>query len=53
MNEILATPPLGVGVDVGVGTGVPVEAVRRRQVEVAAPKLVRAAPYKSPLNLIN
>jgi len=37
----------------GVGAGAPAEAARRRQVEVAATKLVRILPHKSLRNPIN
>ena len=50
---------MGVGVGVGAGTGagvdagVPVEAVRRPQVEVVAAKSVRVLPYRSLYNPLN
>jgi len=49
LNEIPDT--LGAGVD--VGAGVPAEAVRRRQAEVAAPKSAHAVPYRPLRNPIN
>ena len=49
MNEI----PDILGAGVGEGAGVPAEAVRRRQVGVAAPKLAHAVPYRPLRNPIN
>ena len=51
LNEIPDT--LGAGAGMGEGAGVPAEAVRRRQAEVAAPKLAHAVPYRPLRNPIN
>ena len=57
MNEILDILCAGAGVGIGVGVdvdvGVPAEATYRHRAEVAAPKSVRAMPYKVLHNPIN
>jgi hypothetical protein len=53
LNEIPDTLSAGVGEGEGTGAGVPAEAVRRRQAEVAAPKLAYAVPYRPLRNPIN